>query len=261
MGNAKPARPGTTVLIVDDDPAVTEIFARMLALEGYAVHTALDAETGLQTVKRVRPDAILLDLRMPMIDGVGFLKRLRADPEQRDTPVAIITGDYIVGDGVAGTICELGAVLCFKPLWLEDLVGVTEQLVARRANQSRDDRRLTLLLVDDCVAERALYEMALEPHFEILTADRGDEGIAVATHNHPDAIILDVMMPGLDGWETCLRIKRNPDTQHIPVILLTSLDDGDLHERANAVGASALFHKPYPANQLRDEIHTIVTSH
>jgi two-component system cell cycle response regulator len=113
---------------------------------------------------------------------------------------------------------------------------------------------LKLLLVDDCVAERDLYQMVLEPEFTILTASRGDEGVAVATRAHPDVIILDVTMPGLTGWEACTRIKSDPGTEHIPVILLTGADDHDLSQHARAVGASALLRKPCPADQLRGAI-------
>ena len=68
-----------SILIVDDDEAVTQTFARMLKLEGYAVRTALNAETGLREAQEYQPDAIILDLRMPLMDGLGFLRRLRAN--------------------------------------------------------------------------------------------------------------------------------------------------------------------------------------
>ena len=118
-----------TVLIVDDDAGVTQTFARMLQLEGYDVRTALDAEAGLREIAESRPDAILLDLRMPSVDGVGFLRRLRSRVRDRDIPVAIITADYFLSDAVTREIHELGAVVCFKPLWLADLLGLTERLL------------------------------------------------------------------------------------------------------------------------------------
>ena len=68
----------TKILIVDDDEGVTQTFARMLRLEGYQVRTAMNAETGLREAEHSRPDAIILDLRMPLVDGLGFLRRLRA---------------------------------------------------------------------------------------------------------------------------------------------------------------------------------------
>ena len=124
------ADPATAkILIVDDDEGVTQTFARMLRLEGYQVRTAVNAENGLREAETSHPDAIILDLRMPLIDGLGFLRRLRAHDDQRATPVAIVTGDYFLDDAVSTELRELGAELRFKPLWLEDLVGLARNLL------------------------------------------------------------------------------------------------------------------------------------
>lgn len=129
------------VLIIDDDVAVTQTFASMLRLEGHEVRTALDAETGLEQARTEQPDAIIVDLRMPLINGLGFLYRLRADQRYHETPVAIVTGDYAIDDSISRELEELGAELHFKPLWLEELVDLTHALLApertSRAQHSR----------------------------------------------------------------------------------------------------------------------------
>ncbi len=117
------------ILIVDDDEGVTQTFARMLRLEGYQVRTAVSAETGLREADHSHPDAIILDLRMPLVDGLGFLRRLRAQDDHRAIPVAIVTADYFLDDSVSPELRELGAELRFKPLWLEDLVGLARNLL------------------------------------------------------------------------------------------------------------------------------------
>jgi DNA-binding response OmpR family regulator len=117
------------ILIVDDDEGVTQTFARMLRLEGYQVWTAITAENGLRAAEESQPDAIILDLRMPLVDGLGFLRRLRAQAEQRTTPVAIVTGDYFLEDEISNELRALGAELRFKPMWLEDLVGLARNLL------------------------------------------------------------------------------------------------------------------------------------
>jgi DNA-binding response OmpR family regulator len=127
-----------TILIVDDDEGVTTTFARMLRLEGYHVHTALNAESGLHEARNSRPDAIILDLRMPLVDGLGFLRRLREHDDQRDIPVAIVTGDYFLDDAISNELRELGAELRFKPMWLEDLVGLARTLLQVNPGRRRD---------------------------------------------------------------------------------------------------------------------------
>lgn len=122
-------RSAATILIVDDDEGVTQTFARMLRLEGYQVRTAVNAETGLQEAAQSHPDAIILDLRMPLVDGLGFLRRLRALEGHQTTPVAIVTGDYFLDESISTELQRLGAELRFKPLWLEDLVGLARNLL------------------------------------------------------------------------------------------------------------------------------------
>ena len=122
-------RQSATVLVVDDDKAVTQTFARMLRFEGYQVRTAVTAEEGLIEAEQRHPDIIILDLRMPLVDGLGFLRRLRAHDDQRATPVAIVTGDYLLDDSVSTELRELGAELRFKPLWLAELVDLVGHLI------------------------------------------------------------------------------------------------------------------------------------
>ena len=119
------------LLIVDDDDSTTRTFARILTLEGFDVRTAATAESGLREIETGHPDAIILDLRMPYINGLGLLYRLRACEPGRQTPVAIVTGDQCLDDAIIKELRDLGAVVKFKPLWIEDLVDVARELVSR----------------------------------------------------------------------------------------------------------------------------------
>lgn len=119
------------VLIVDDDPGVVTTFARMLRLEGYDVATALDAEAALRAVESFHPDAVLLDLRMPLVDGVTFLRRLRAQEHEHRTPVAIVTADYFIDEVTERELTALESDLYFKPLWLDDLIAITRRLILK----------------------------------------------------------------------------------------------------------------------------------
>ena len=125
--HSRPAR----ILVVDDDLVVTETFSRMLTLEGYDVRTAPDAEAAMREVETSRPDAILLDLRMRVADGLTFLRRLRAREMQQRTAVAVITADYLLDSAITTDLNELGATVHFKPLWLEDLLQITKELLQR----------------------------------------------------------------------------------------------------------------------------------
>ena len=133
IASAEPCsiRPATrTILIVDDDHSVADTFSRMLKLEGFAVVAALSAEAGLELADNVQPDAIILDMRMPITNGLQFLRLIRARPHLVDVPVAIVTGDYFLPDSIQQELKSLGASLRFKPMWLEDLVALARTLVA-----------------------------------------------------------------------------------------------------------------------------------
>ena len=121
------------VLVVDDDEGVALTFSRMLRLQGYRVETATNAETGLALATMHKPDAIILDLRMPIFGGVEFLRRLRSantDPSSAAPSVTIVTGDYFIEEPIASELQQLGAQVCFKPLWIDDLVDVVGRMLA-----------------------------------------------------------------------------------------------------------------------------------
>ncbi len=103
----------------------------MLRLEGYTVLTANGSDAALRALATDRPDAILLDLHMPLRDGVTFLRTLRGQEGARETPVAVMTGDYFVADTVGNELRELHADLYFKPIWLADLLAMVERLLKR----------------------------------------------------------------------------------------------------------------------------------
>ena len=126
-----PAESATrTILIVDDDRSVTDTFARILKLEGFQVATALSAQDGLELADNIRPDGILLDLRMPLTNGLQFLRQVRARPHLVEVPVAIITGDYFLAEPIQTELETLRATVKFKPMWLEDLVALARTLVS-----------------------------------------------------------------------------------------------------------------------------------
>ena len=130
-GSVRPA--SARILIVDDDEVTLDSYAHTLRLEGYEVRTALSAEAAWRDVDANPPDAIVADLRLPMLDGLGFLGRLRARGDDlRHTPVAIVTGDLSLDDATAVQLLTLGAQTHFKPLWLEHLTDVVQSLLQSR---------------------------------------------------------------------------------------------------------------------------------
>lgn len=119
------------ILIVDDDQVVGETFARMLSLSGYRVTTVQSVDSALVATLEEVPDALIVDMRMPMVNGLDFLRLLRRDGRLREVPVAIVTGDYFLNEPVLAEMRSLGATVRYKPLWMDDLSALAQSLLAR----------------------------------------------------------------------------------------------------------------------------------
>jgi DNA-binding response OmpR family regulator len=125
------------ILIVEDDPGAVETFEHILKTHGYGVRVAPSAESGLMEIEREIPAAVLLDLHLPIGDGLEFLRRLRAREPRPRMPIAIVTGDYFVDEEVCRELQMLGAQIHFKPLWEDDLLRLVGTLLARRNRQGQ----------------------------------------------------------------------------------------------------------------------------
>jgi DNA-binding response OmpR family regulator len=124
-----------TVLVIDDQVSLARAFALALESAGYVVHTANTAEDGLRLAQSEYPSAIILDLRMPFINGTGFLYRLRTLPRHRDTPVMVVTGAE-VSEELRAELADLRAVLRFKPLGVNQLITEVGALLSHSPGAS-----------------------------------------------------------------------------------------------------------------------------
>ena len=121
------------LLLIDDDVAVSLTLARMLEFCGHAVTRIESAEIGLKEAVSRPPDALILDMKMPQMGGLEFLKRLRAVEGLDTLPVGVITGDYFLGEGVLQELATLGARVRYKPIRMEDLAALTTDLLGSGA--------------------------------------------------------------------------------------------------------------------------------
>ena len=118
------------ILIIDDDPAVSLTLSRMLELDGHEVKCAGTAQDGLAAAADDTPDAVILDIRMPGMTGLEFLRELRSNTRLCRLPVGIITGDYFLSEQVLGEIGSLGAIVRYKPVWMADLTALARALLS-----------------------------------------------------------------------------------------------------------------------------------
>ena len=202
------------MLVIDDDPTVRELMERFLVREGFPVVTAANGVEGLRRAREIRPAAITLDVLMPDIDGWTVLAALKGDPELADIPVIFVT---ILDEKTKGY--SLGATdYLVKPVDRERLAQVLARICG-----DRPSRRI--LLVEDDETTRMLIQRALEREgWSVIPAENGRVALARLAEEHPDAILLDLMMPEMDGFEFLAELRRQATWSDIPVLVLTAKD-------------------------------------
>jgi CheY-like chemotaxis protein len=210
-----------TVLVIDDEAVVRDLMQRFLSKEGFRVLTAANGEDGLRLAREQRPDAITLDVMMPGLDGWAVLSQLMADPQLADIPVIMLT---IVDDKRTGYALGASEYLT-KPI-------DRERLMAMLTKYRRD---LPVLVVDDDESIRGLLRRILESEgYTVVEAENGRAALDCVSQRMPGAILLDLMMPEMDGFEFLTALHEREAWRQIPVVIVTAKDlTAEDHERLN----------------------------
>ncbi len=206
--------PGTCVLVIDDDATQRDLLRRFLAKEGFPAQTASSGEEGLRMAHQLQPIAITLDVMMPGMDGWSVLLALKADPVLRDIPVIMLT---MVDDKNRGY--TLGAAdYVTKPVDRVRLSQILNKYVCSHPP-------CPVLLVEDDDATREMMRAMLEKEgWAVTEATNGREALERVAQNRPNLILLDLMMPEMDGFEFAATLRRRAEWSSIPVVVLTAKD-------------------------------------
>lgn len=207
-----PTERKATILIIDDDPLVRDLLRRHLARNGYQALTAVSGEEGLRMAHEHEPNAITLDVQMPQMDGWEVLTALKSEPALADIPVIMLT---IVEDKQLGF--SLGAAeYLSKPVEMEHLIGILDRYCVDKSSAD-------ILVIEDDEATRRLVGRSLEKSgCSVRFGETGREGIERLEEALPDLILLDLMMPEMDGFEFLAERARNPAWRAVPVVVMTA---------------------------------------
>ncbi|MBP84268.1 MAG: hypothetical protein CMO61_10540 [Verrucomicrobiales bacterium] len=227
----QPISRDTTILVIDDDQKVREMLTRMLETQGYRVLTAADGNLGLDMAKKHQPDAITLDVVMPGgLDGWEVLNRLKDDEATQSIPVVMVS---VMAEQENGSALDVEDYLV-KPIDMNRLNRVIERATGQSNSQN-------LLLVDDDSASlEAMSRILEEAGWKTSQASDGAEALELLEKNRPAAIILDLLMPVMDGFEFLEKLQADKQLGSIPVIVLSGKDPSEkeqefLRERVTTV--------------------------
>jgi signal transduction histidine kinase/CheY-like chemotaxis protein len=238
-----------TVLIIDDDHATHDLLERDLSDQGYKVLHALSGRAGLKVAKAARPDLITLDIIMPDLDGWSVLKALKDDPELREIPVVLAT---IMADRDMGF--ALGAADFVTKPFERDLLM---QAVNRHR---RGDGSAQVLIVDDDAKTRNMLRRTLQKEgWTVAEAADGREALNQLERSRPALLLLDLTMPGMDGFAVLERMRRSQAWRDIPVIVVTAKDltRGEI-DRLNGRVVKVLQKGAYQRRDLLADIHAMI---
>jgi signal transduction histidine kinase/CheY-like chemotaxis protein len=237
------------VLVIDDDATARELIADHLKAEGFSVETAAGGVEGLKLAKELRPTAITLDVMMPDLDGWSVLTALRQDPELAEIPVIMIT---IVDEHRRGIALGAAGYLT-KPVDREQL----HRLVSRFRAPVPPTR--VLVVEDDAVQRERMRGWLGGPQWTVREAENGRVALKCIQESKPDVILLDLMMPEMDGFAVVAALQKEAGWRDIPVIVITSLDlDAKDRERLNAGVQFVLVKERFRPADLVERIRRLV---
>ena len=204
----------STVLVIDDDSTARDLIQRTLNKEGFTVLLAGDGPSGIELARKLRPRVITLDVMMPRMDGWAVLSALKADPATAAIPVIMLT---IVDDKQIGF--ALGAADYFtKPI---DWSRMTASLHKYRM---LTNRQTVLVVEDDAPTREMLRRTLVKEGWEVQEAENGRVALEKMSGLLPALILLDLMMPEMDGFEFMEELRKRPECRHVPVVVITAKD-------------------------------------
>ncbi len=251
------------ILVIEDDDILGDIIVKKLKDEGYQTTLARDGEDGFEQIKKLRPDLVLLDIILPKMSGYEILEALRANPELTKTPVIILSN--------SGQPVEISRVLSlgvrdylvkaeFSPS--EVLAKVREQLEHPEGKGAVLGKDIHVLIVEDDNFLRDLLARKLsQEEYTIEHAADGETALEMLKKSTPSVVLLDIILPGIDGFEVLRRIRAEESGKSVPVIVLSNLGQRDDIEKAKAAGADDyLIKSNFTIDEIARKIRTLVMS-
>lgn len=258
------------ILIIEDDIFLGDVLVQKLRSSGYEVELARDGAAGLQKLREMKPDLLLLDIILPTMDGYEILETKRKDSSIKDIPTIIISNsgqpveikrilDLGVKDYLVKAQFEPDEVLMKVKTQLSGEERISESAGASSSGgRSLAGKKLMWVEDDKFLSDIIARKLAGEKCKLVHTVE-GEEALRIVEAENPDIIMLDILLPGIDGFEILTRLKQNPKVKNIPVILLSNLGQQSDIDRGKSLGAERFLIKAtVTLDEIVDEIKDVI---
>ncbi len=243
------------ILIVEDNEKNMKLVRDVLQAKGYATIEAVTGEDGIRLAAERKPDLILMDIQLPGISGIDALRRLRSDPETAAIRAVAVTASVMQHDRKADHRSRFRR-LCGQADQPEGVPGHGPQHAGESAAMSEMAK---VLVVDDTPHNvKLLADLLAVKGYGVATAVNGEEALAKVASEQPDLVLLDIMMPGLSGYDVCRKIRADPMTALLPVVLVTSLDPQQERVKGIEAGADDFLSKPINQAELFARVRSLL---
>lgn len=240
-----------SILIVEDEPSTAYAMKSLLIEQKYDVFLAETGQEAINKAREIHPDLITMDLKLPDVYGVQVIEILKHDPETRHIPILILS---VVDEDEK--VYQAGASFYLKkPLEPSKFIEAVNLLIKPSPSLTKK----TILIIDDDANVRIICKEALSYlGYEVLEAADAEEAFKVLRRKSPDLILLDIMLPDIDGFEIAEKLKTNVHTSHIPIIFLTAKGQPDDKIKALKIGSEDYIVKPFDTLELGIRIEGII---
>lgn len=251
-----------SVLIIEDDHILGTILKKKLSDCGYAAELAVDGAIGLETMRQLKPNLVLLDILLPSLNGYEILEAKKDDPEIKDIPVIIISNS---GQPVElKRTLELGARDYFIKAQLDPddiIVKVRTLAPIHGGSAAAFAGKKVLLVEDDTFLSEILSRKLTNEHGVVLHATSGEQALSILDTEMPSIVLLDLILPGMNGFDTLEKIKQHPNGKDTHVVILSNLSQQEDIERAKKLGADTFLVKAISTpSVIFDTVQSILAS-
>lgn len=257
------------ILIIEDDPFLGDVLVQKLSKEGFDILLSKDGKEGLERIKSVHPDLVLLDIILPSMNGYEILEEKQKDSAIKEVPVIIISNSgqpVEINRALALGVKDYLVKAQFDP---EDVLTKVRdqfrkqedrsQTTSKVSNDHSLDGKKIMWIEDDKFLNDIIARKLSSTKCQFIHASDGEEAMQKIAKEKPDVILLDIILVGMDGFEILKRIKADPEIKNIPVILLSNLSQSADIEKGKALGAARFLVKAtVTLDEIIDDIKAVI---